>query len=288
MGVLASINGHVAPPEGARISVFDNGFTFGDSVYETLRTYGGRPFALSRHLTRLRASAERLAITLPHPDAQLARWLDEVLERGANPESYIRFIVSRGVGDISYRFDRVQGPTVVIVIKPYESLPESHYAEGVATAISTVQRNPPQALDPGIKSCNLLNNILAIREAQERGAIEALMLNQHGELAEGASSNVFIVRGDTLLTPPLSAGILPGITRQVILELAATLELPAREETLRVPDLLEAQEAFLTSTLKEAAPIRTVDGRTIGSGRPGPVTLRVLTAFREYAPLHCD
>lgn len=288
MGVFASINGHVAPPEGARISVFDNGFTFGDSVYETLRTYGGRPFALSRHLARLRGSAQRLGIALPQPDAQLARWLDDLLERGANPESYIRFIVSRGVGDISYRFERVQGPTVVMVIKPYEPLPEAHYLEGVPTALSGVQRNSPKALDPGIKSCNLLNNILAIREAQDRGALEALMLNHHGELAEGASSNLFVVRAATLLTPPLSAGILPGITRQVILELAPTLGLPAREETLQVSDLLAAEEAFLTSTLKEAAPIRSVDGRPIGSGRPGPITLRVLAAFREYAPRHCD
>lgn len=287
MGIFASINGSVAPPEGARISVFDNGFTFGDSVYETLRTYGGRPFALARHLARLRASASRLSIALPHSDAQLAAWLDDLLAHGANPESYIRFVVSRGVGEISYRFDRVKGPTVVMVVKPYEPLPESHYAEGVPTALSSVQRNPPQSLDPAIKSCNLLNNILAVREAQARGAIEALMLNQRGELAEGASSNLFLVRGGSLLTPPLSAGILPGITRDVILELAPALGLPVREETLKVGDLWEAEEAFLTSTLKEAVPVRSVDGRPIGSGHPGPVTLGVLAAFREYAPRHC-
>jgi branched-chain amino acid aminotransferase len=286
MGVFASINGHIAPPQEARISVFDNGFTFGDSVYETLRTYGGRPFALGRHLTRLRASAGRLGIAIPLPDDQLAGWLDELLARGANPESYIRFIVSRGVGDISYRFERVQGPTVVMVVKPYEPLPDACFSEGIAVVISGVRRNSPQALDPAIKSCNLLNNYLAVREAQAKGAMEALMLNEQGELAEGASSNVFVVKDGTVVTPPLSAGILAGITREVILGLARPLGIPMREWTLRVPDLLDADEAFVTSTLKEAAPIRLVGDRPIGTGRPGPITLRILAAFREYAPRH--
>jgi branched-chain amino acid aminotransferase len=287
MGVFASINGHIAPPQEARISVFDNGFTFGDSVYETLRTYGGRPFALGRHLARLRASAERLGIAIPLPDDQLAGWLAELLARGANPESYIRFIVSRGVGDISYRFERVQGPTVVMVVKPYEPLPDACYSEGIAVVISGVRRNSPQALDPAIKSCNLLNNYLAVREAQARGAVEALMLNEQGEIAEGASSNVFVVKDGTVMTPPLSAGILPGITREVILGLARPLGIPMREWTLRVPDLLDADEAFITSTLKEAAPIRLVGDRPLGAGRPGPLTLRILAAFRDYARRHC-
>jgi branched-chain amino acid aminotransferase len=287
MGVFASINGHIAPPQEARISVFDNGFTFGDSVYETLRTYGGRPFALGRHLARLRASAGRLGIAIPLPDEQLAGWLDELLARGANPESYIRFIVSRGVGDISYRFERVQGPTVVMVVKPYEPLPEACFSEGIAVVISGVRRNSPQALDPAIKSCNLLNNYLAVREAHAKGALEALMLNEQGEIAEGASSNVFVVKDGTVMTPPLSAGILAGITREVILGLARPLGIPMREWTLRVPDLLDADEAFVTSTLKEAAPIRLVGDRLLGVGRPGPLTLRILAAFREYAPRHC-
>jgi branched-chain amino acid aminotransferase len=287
MGVFASINGQLAPPAEARVSVFDNGFTFGDSVYETLRTYGGRPFALGRHLARLRASAGKLGIAIPQPDEQLAGWLDALLARGANPESYIRFIVSRGVGDISYRFERVVGPTVVMVVKPYEPLPDACFSEGIAVVISGVRRNSPRALDPAIKSCNLLNNYLAVREAFAKGALEALMLNEAGELAEGASSNLFVVKDGRVATPPLSAGILAGITREVILELARPLSIPIGEQSLRVPDLLEAEEAFVTSTLKEAAPIRLVDDRPLGSGRPGPVTLRLLAAFREYAPRHC-
>src|SRR5262245_37431947 len=194
MGFFASVNGEITPAEQARVSVLDNGFTFGDAVYETLRTYGGRPFHLDRHLQRLRASADRLGIAIPPSDADLGRGLDALLARAANTESYIRIIVSRGVGEISYRFDRVHGPTVVCVVKPYEPLPERAYTEGVAILLSSIRRNDRRALDPAIKSCNLLNNILATREAQANGALEAVMLNDGGEVAEGAGSNVFHVR----------------------------------------------------------------------------------------------
>jgi len=176
---------------------------------------------------------------------------------------------------------------VVMAVKPYEPLPATSYSVGIAVAVVSVRRNPREALDPAIKSCNLLNNVLAVREAQAKGAQEAILLNLRGEVAEGASSNVFVVKHGTVLTPPLGAGILPGITRDVILERGAGLGLAMREETLQVADLLGADEAFITSTLKEAAPVHSVDGLPIGSGRPGPITLRILQDFREYAPRHC-
>ncbi len=286
MGFFASINGTITPAAEARVSVLDNGFTFGDSVYETLRTYGGRPFHLDRHLARLRHSATRIGVDLPWSDREFAAHLDALLARAGNPESYIRLIVSRGVGDISYHFDRVQGPTIVMAVKPYEPLPEVQRVEGVPVVVVSVRRNSPQALDPAIKSCNLLNNILAVREAQARGAVEAILLNERGEVAEGASSNVFVVKNGIARTPPLSAGILPGITRDVILERAAAVGVTMREETLRVADLIAADEVFITSTLKEAAPVSTVDGHPVGAGRPGLITLRILRDFREYAPLH--
>jgi branched-chain amino acid aminotransferase len=283
MGFFASLDGRIVPAEEARVSVLDNGFTFGDSVYETLRTYGGRPFELARHFRRLRASAGRIGVEIPLDDAALAARLDALLARAANAESYIRFIVTRGVGDISYHFERVSGPTIVMVAKPYEPLPERCYAEGIDVSVVSVRRNHPDALDPAIKSCNLLNNVLAVREAQAKGATEAILLNQAGLVAEGASSNVFVVRRGGLVTPPLRAGILAGITREVLLELAPKAGVSAREADLPVADFLGADEAFVTSTLKEAAPIRAADGTPIGSGRPGPITLRLLQAFREYA-----
>ena len=286
MGFFASVNGVVTDAAEARVSVLDNGFTFGDAVYETLRTYGRRPFHLDRHLARLRRSAARLRIAVPVPDVEMAARLDALLERSQHPESYIRIIVSRGLGDISYNFDRVQGPTVVMVTKPFQPFPEAYYRDGIAVIVSSVQRNHPRALDPGIKSCNLLNSVLAVQEAQDKGALEPIMLNADGDVAEGASSNVFLVKSGTLVTPTLDAGILPGVTREILLERARALGVPVREGTVRVPELLEADEAFITSSLKELAPIRTIDGRPVGEGRPGPLTLRLLADFREYAPRH--
>jgi branched-chain amino acid aminotransferase len=283
MGFFASVNGVVTPAAEARVSVLDNGFTFGDSVYETLRTYGGRPFHLGRHLARLRQSAQRLAIAVPLPDAEFGQRIDAVLARAGNEESYIRLIVSRGVGDISYRFERVSGPTVVVAIKPYDPLPERYYTEGIDVIVSSVRRNHRLALDPGIKSCNLINNILAMQEAQAKGAVEPILLNQEGDVAEGAGSNVFLVRQGGLLTPPLDAGILPGVTRALVLEIARELQLRAREETIRVADLISADEVFITSTLKECCPVRAIDGRLVGQVQPGPVTLRLLQRYRERA-----
>lgn len=287
MGMFASVNGVVTEAADARVSVLDNGFTFGDAVYETLRTYGGRPFHLDRHLDRLRASAAGLRIPLPLSDAELRARVDAVLAASGNDESYLRVIVSRGVGDISYVLERVQGPTVVLVTKPYQPLPAEAYRDGVAVVVSSVRRNHPSALDPALKCCNLLNNSLAMQEARARGALEPIMLNHDGEVAEGAGSNVFLVRDGTLVTPPLSAGILAGITRAVVLERARALGVAVREETVHVAALRAADEVFITSSLKELVPVRTIDGAPVGSGRPGPLTLRLLADFREYAPAHC-
>ncbi len=288
MGFLASIDGRIASAADARVSVLDTGFTFGDGVYETLRTYGGRPLAYGRHLARLRASAARLGIEIPVDEAEFRRRLDELLARAGNHESFVRLIVTRGVGDCSYRFERVQGPTVVIFVRPHEAPPESTYTQGVDVALSSLRRNAPEALDPAIKSINLLNNVLAVREAQARGAVEALLLNQRGELAEGASSNVFVVRAGRVVTPPLSAGILAGITRDMVIEVAPAAGHPVHEETLALDDLRGADEAFLTSSLKEVAPIRRLDGMEIGDGRPGPVTLALLRAYRAALPSRCE
>src|SRR4051794_27656557 len=177
MSIFASVDGVIVPGSEARVSVLDNGFTFGDSVYETLRTIGGRTLKLGAHLVRLRHSAERLGITIPLDDRTLTARLHALLGRAAHSDSFIRFIVTRGVGDISYNFDRVKGPTVVIVVKPFETYPPAHHTQGIPLAVVSVRRNHPLALDPAIKSCNLLNNILAIREAQAKGAVEAILLN---------------------------------------------------------------------------------------------------------------
>lgn len=280
MPSLASIDGRITPLEEARVPVADTGFVFGDSVYETLRTYGGRPFALGRHLRRLRRSAGRLGIDLPLDDDGVTRRLGALLEQAGNSESYVRVILSRGLGDFSYRLERVKGPTLVMVAKPLDAFPASHYERGVPVVVAATRRNSPRALDPAIKTSNLLNNILATREAHARGGFEALLLNERDELAEGAGSNLFLVRGGVALTPPLSAGLLAGITREIVLELSSRAGVEAREQTLRLEDLASAEEAFLTSTLKEVLPIASVDGRPVAA--PGGVTLRLMRAYREF------
>lgn len=288
MGIWASIDGRVVPREDAKVSAFDNGFAFGDSVYETLRTYAGRPFVLGRHLARLRRSTSRLAFDLPLSDQELRDRVAAVLERAQNPESYIRLIVSRGVGDLSYRFERVVGPTVVVLVKPLEPFVETHFSEGIPVALVSVRRNSPRAVDPAIKASSLLNNVLATLEAQQGGAFEAILLNEHDQIAEGAGSNLFIVKDGALRTPPLDAGILPGITRELVFEIAARLDIPTRQDPLYAEDLLGADEAFITSTLKEVMPIARVGEHAIGSSRPGPVTARLHAAYREKTRAHED
>jgi len=284
---LASVNGIVMPADEAKVSVLDNGFAFGDSVYEVVRTYNRSPFEPGRHFRRLRASASRLGFEVPLGDAELLAQIDALLLRSEPGESYVRIVVSRGVGDCSYDFSRIGTPTVVMVQKPLPAYPARHYEEGVRVAAVSVRRNHPRALDPAIKSSNLLNNILAVREAQARGCDESLLLNHDGFLAEGSSTNVFIVLEGALLTPPLSAGILAGITREVVLELAASLGTPRHEKPLHLDALLGADEAFLTSTTREIVPIQKVDDELVGDGRPGPYTCQLMDAFHAYAPAHC-
>jgi branched-chain amino acid aminotransferase len=287
MALFASVNGEIVPAGQARVSVLDNGFTFGDSVYEVLRTYGGRPFEAGRHFRRLRASADRLGIAVPGSDGDLLGQVRALLARTGDDECYVRIIVTRGVGNSSYDFDAVVGPTLVMIAKGLSPYPERHYAEGIRVAAVDVRRNHRLSLDPAIKSSNLLNNILAVREARDRGAEEPLLLSVEGFLAEGASTNVFVAKDGVLRTPPLETGILAGITREVVIELAAGLGLPCRAEPLRLGDLLGADEAFLSSTTREVVPIHAVDDRPVGDGRPGPLTRRVMEAFRAYAPAHC-
>lgn len=280
MGFAVSIDGRVGSPEEVTLKVTDNGFVFGDSAYETLRTYGGRPFELDRHLLRLRRSIALLGFELKPSDDEIKARIDACLSFAGNNESYLRVIVSRGVGDMSYRFERIPEPTIAMYVKPLEPSNEALYEKGASAVIVSIRRNPIEALNPAIKASNLLNNALATREAYAKGAFEAILLNTRGEVAEGAGSNVFIVKAGRLLTPPLSCGLLAGITREMVLEIAAATGVPFEERVLSADDLKSADELFITSTLKELAPMVTLDGVSIGSGVPGPVTKALLKAYR--------
>jgi len=283
-----NINGRVFDEAHAVVSVFDHGFLFGEGVYETLRTYGGQPFLFDRHARRLRNSARMMDLGVPIDDPALERrCLDTMaaagLTGGDGGEAYIRIMLTRGVGDLSYDVAACPQPTVVVIVRPHVDPPAEVYARGVKVALVSIVRNHPGTVNPLIKSNNLINNALAMQEAAKTGAFEGIMRNFRGELAECTQSNLFVVRAGAALTPPLEVGLLPGITREFLFEIGAGIDVPVKEAVLRDDDLFAADEAFLTSTTREVVPIVQVDGRTIGSGAPGVVTKRLLDAFRARA-----
>ena len=281
MSERVNVNGALGAADAALISPLDRGFLFGDGVYETIRTYGGRPFLLREHLDRLRRSAEALDIDVAAAPIDAEREIARTLEAAGNPESAIRVVLTRGRGPVGYDPAGCGPPTLVIHVRPCPAIPDAWRREGVDVAIVAVTRNATTAIDPAIKSSNLLNNFLAWREAHRLGAYEPILLNASGRIAEGASSNLFVVRDSRLRTPPLEDGLLEGITRAAVLRLAHEDHLDSAEAPLRPDDLRRADEAFLTSTLKGVLPIRRCDGWPIRDGRPGPLTRRVMALFDD-------
>ena len=282
MAATVSVNGRITGQGDAVISVFDHGFLYGEGVYETLRTYGRTPFLYDRHLRRLRRSADLILLPLPFTDAELAAQIEATLAAADfTGEAYIRVLVTRGIGDLTYDPAATPSPSVVVIVKPHVDPPPEVYRDGVTVIIVDVVRNHPAAVNPMIKSNNLMNSALAMQEALRRGGYEAVMRNYRGELTECAVANLFVVRKGVVLTPPLSAGLLPGITREYLFELGRHEGVDMREATLHDRDLFEADEAFLTGTTREIVPIVGVNDRVIGNGAPGPVTLELLDAFRR-------
>ncbi len=284
MPTVVSVNGELRAERDAVVSVFDHGFLFGEGVYEVLRTYGQSPFLFGAHMDRMRASADRIALSIPLSDAELLDRVRATIAAARLPaEAYVRILVTRGAGEIVYDPAACPTPTVVVIVKPHVESPPGVYEAGVPIALVPVVRNHPDSVNPRIKSNNLLNNALAMQQAYSRHCFEALMRNHRGELCECAQSNFFLVTNGVVRTPPLDAGLLAGVTRAFVLELARATGLHAREETLYDEDLASADEAFLTSTTKEIVPVVRVDDLTIGSGTPGPVTRALMTAFRARA-----
>jgi branched-chain amino acid aminotransferase len=281
MTELANVNGKITPADSAVIPVMDHGFLYGDGVYETIRTYDGRPSLVARHLRRLSASCGMIRVP-PLPSADVEKELDRTLDEAANPESYIRVMVTRGVGSIGYESSLGLRPALIIIVLPLKMIPEESYRNGVPVVMGERRRNPVDSLDPAIKSCNLLNNLLAHLEAQDANASETLLLNTQGYLAEGSHTNVFFVTGGVLKTPSLDCGILSGITREVVMEMARREKIPCREGTYRREEVESAEEIFVTSTLQELMPATRLDGRPIGEGVPGPVTRLLLERYRRF------
>ena len=292
MGMAIDVNGRITDAAGAQIPVLDHGFLYGEGVYEVCRTYHGQPFLFDRHMRRLRASAEMIALPVPFTDHEVLARVTATLAAASlgrpgvpGPDGYLRLLLTRGVGDLSYDPAACARPSLVILAKPHVPPPPDAYDLGVRVSLVPVVRNHPASINPLIKSNNLLNNVLAMQHALRHGAFEAVMRNYRGEIAECSQSNLFVVKHGTAFTPPLEAGLLAGITREFLFEVAADLGLPMMEVPLGDEDLLGADEAFLTSTTREVVPIVLVDEHRIGTGQPGPVTRALLEAFRRRAAL---
>jgi branched-chain amino acid aminotransferase len=274
------IDGVLHDERSAKISVFDRGFLYGDSVYEVIRTYGGEPFAVDEHLERLRRSAVLLGIELPLPSEALAGEIRRALEATGNSESYIRVVVTRGGGPISLDPALASCPCRVVIVAELQRLPAELYTRGAAIRLVAAGRAAEGAVPQGAKSGNYLINLMALGTARRQGAHEAVLLDASGRVTEGASSNVFVVADGRIHTPPLSAGILEGITRRHVIKLARDAGYEVQERELRPADLHGAAEVFITGTLREVMPVTRVDEQLIGDGAPGATTLRLLEIFR--------
>lgn len=285
MAATVNVNGRITGERDAAISIFDHGFLYGEGVYETLRTYNGRPFLYARHMRRLRQSARMIVLNIPFTDEQLAEQIRETTTAAnlGGGEAYIRVLVTRGIGELTYDPKATPNPSVVIIIKPHVDPPPDAFEKGVKVCLSPILRNHPGSVNPMIKSNNLLNNALAMQEALRRGGTEAIMRNYLGELTECTQSNFFIVKDGAVLTPPVEAGLLPGITREFVFEVGKAVGIEVREQVLHDTDVFAADESFLTSTTKEIVPIVQVDDRQIGRGVPGPATRKLTDEFRKRA-----
>jgi branched-chain amino acid aminotransferase len=278
------VNGTIARAEDASIPVYDHGFLYGEGVYETLRTYNRVPFLYDRHLRRLRASAGYLQLDVPFSDESLATWIgDTMVAAGDMEEAYIRVLLTRGVGELTYDIAATPVPSLVIVVKPLEEPPARVFTDGIKVALVPILRNHPGSVNPIIKSNNLLNNALAMQEAYRRGADEGLMCNYRGELSECSQANFFIVREGVALTPETDAGLLEGLTRSFLFEVGQDVGIQVRSQTLFPKDIEGADEAFITSTTRELSPVTRIDDRVIGNGKPGPLTLKLLEGYRKRA-----
>jgi len=284
MSATVNVNGRITPDCEAVISVFDHGFLYGEGIYETMRTYHGRPFLFDRHMRRLRRSASMIELGLPFADGELAAQIRATQDAAKlDGEAYIRVLVTRGVGELTYDLKATPNPSVVIIVKPQIDPAVEVYDKGVRVVIVDVVRNHPATVNPMIKSNNLMNSALAMQQALRSNAFEGVMRNYKGELTECTTANLFVVNNGVALTPPLDAGLLPGITREFLFDVGKEAGVEVAEQVLGDEDLFRADEAFLTSTTRELVPIVTVNDRTIGNGSPGPVTWKLLNAFRRAA-----
>lgn len=281
MSIQVYVNGKYFPKEEAKISVFDHGFLYGDGVFEGIRAYDGRVFRLKEHIDRLYNGARAIMLDIPLTKQQMIEVVLETLRRNQLRDAYIRLVVSRGEGDLGLDPRKCHKPTIVCITDKIVLYPDKMYEEGLEIITAATRRNPPEAVNPQMKSLNYLNNIMAKIEANLAGVPEALILNVDNYVAECTGDNIFIVKNGVIITPPTYAGLLIGITRNAIIEAAQNLGIKVEEKLFTRYEVYTADECFLSGTAAEAIPVVKVDGRVIGEGKPGPVTKQILKAFKE-------
>lgn len=275
------INGQLFAKADAKISVYDHGVLYGDGVFEGIRVYENKVFRLREHVDRLYDSARHIYLEIPISREQMIEAVLETVKANAKRNGYIRLVVTRGAGYLGLDPRKTSDPQVVIIVDDISLYPAEMYDTGMEIVTAATIRNHPHALDPRIKSLNYLNNIMAKIEAIKSGAPEALMLNHKGEVAECTGDNIFVVKRGVLKTPPTDAGILEGITRDAVMELARAANIPVAETALTRHDVYAADECFLTGTAAEVIPVIKVDGRAIGTGKPGPITKQLRERFQQ-------
>jgi branched-chain amino acid aminotransferase len=277
--MIIYIDGKYLPKDEARISVFDHGFLYGDGVFEGIRAYNGKVFRLQEHLDRMFDSARTIDLTVPVSKEEMGEIILETLRRNNLKDGYIRPIVSRGVGDLGLDPRKCPKASVIVIAVEWGAMYGDLYDKGLKAITVSVRRNPADALPPNVKSLNYLNNILAKIEANYKGGDEAIFFDTNGYIAEGSGDNIFIVKNGVIYTPP-TLNNLRGVTRAVVLEIAASHGFALVEQNLGYYDMYSADEVFVTGTAAEVGPIVLIDGRAIGTGKPGPVTRQLMAAFK--------
>ena len=275
------VDGNFFAEGEAKISVFDHGLLYGDGIFEGIRFYNGRVFRLDEHLDRLWDSARSICLEVPMSQRAMTEAVLETIRQNDLRDGYIRLIVTRGVGNLGLNPEQCKKPSVIIITAQIALYSEAVYKNGLCVVTCATRRTNPSALNPAVKSLNYLNNVMARIEANQANADEALMLNDEGNVAECTADNVFIVKRGQIFTPPITAGALRGITRAVVFEIAAETGIKVTEADITRHDVFIADESFLTGTAAEIIPVVKVDSRPIGTGKPGPITARMIARFRE-------
>lgn len=281
MSIKVYINGEFVPKEEAKISVFDHGYLYGDGVFEGIRAYNGRVFRLKEHIDRLYDGVKSIMINLSETKEEMKEIILQTLRENNLKDAYIRVVISRGTGDLGLDPRKCPRPTVVVIADKITLYPKEMYENGLKVITATTRRNIPEGVNPQMKSLNYLNNIMAKMEANQAGVLEAIMLNNENYVAECTGDNIFIVKNGKLITPPTYAGILIGITRNAVIELAENMGIPVLEKNFTRHELFTADECFLTGTAAEVIPVVNVDGRLIADGKPGVITKKLIAAFGE-------